>query len=223
MISKYLHKSNLRSNMDNLNSFENIISSISDTWGLQTQKNTTDFYTVDDYFSDEEIFNIIHLSKKLPKTNGSISNDNIVNSEIRISDVSWVPVNNISDWIYKKITGLIHQVNEDFYEYDLVLTEKFQFTVYKSNSSSMYKKHLDCGSNFVPGMERKLSMVLQLSDPEEYTGGDLVLHMRQTPTIIEKKKGRIVFFPSHVLHEVTPVTSGTRMSLVGWISGPRLK
>lgn len=70
---------------------------------------------------------------------------------------------------------------------------------------------------------RKLSMSLQLSDPNDYEGGELLLHLSHNPTVISKQKGMMVFFPSHTLHEVTPVTKGERYSLVAWIHGSKLE
>ena len=37
---------------------------------------------------------------------------------------------------------------------------------------------------------------------------------------IELEKYEIVFFPSWMPHMVTPVTKGTRKTLVGWVHGP---
>ena len=36
----------------------------------------------------------------------------------------------------------------------------------------------------------------------------------------ELKKGAMILFPSFLLHKVSPVTKGTRNSLVGWVRGP---
>ena len=35
-----------------------------------------------------------------------------------------------------------------------------------------------------------------------------------------REKGTIIIFPSFILHRVTPITKGTRESMVGWVSGP---
>jgi PKHD-type hydroxylase len=40
---------------------------------------------------------------------------------------------------------------------------------------------------------------------------------------IEQKKGRLIIFPSYLLHKVTPIKSGTRRSLVTWVNGPHFK
>jgi predicted 2-oxoglutarate/Fe(II)-dependent dioxygenase YbiX len=53
---------------------------------------------------------------------------------------------------------------------------------------------------------RKLSMVLQLSDPSEYEGGELQILDKANPETVTKQKGMITVFPSYTLHQVTPVT-----------------
>ena len=70
---------------------------------------------------------------------------------------------------------------------------------------------------------RKLSFSVQLSDPDDYKGGDLLLKISSDPTQVKKTRGTVIFFPSYVLHEVTPVEQGVRKSLVGWVTGPRWK
>lgn len=220
MISNYLKQSNLKDKICSLYS-EELSNNNGSYWCLNKQLDPNNYYIVNDHFSENELFNIIQLSNKFERENGVIGAGKL-DKDYRTSQISWIKINNCSKWIYEKMTNLINYVNEDYYNYELNSIENFQFTRYTSNYSSRYKKHIDT-SYTASDRVRKLSLVMQLSEPEEYDGGDLVLHTSESPIIIEKKKGRIVFFPSHVLHEVTPVTSGTRMSLVGWISGPKLK
>ena len=63
-------------------------------------------------------------------------------------------------------------------------------------------------------------MTLLLND--DFEGGDFEINLSQ-PEKIDVRKGRAIFFPSHILHRVTPVTKGTRKSLVIWVEGPRWK
>ena len=70
---------------------------------------------------------------------------------------------------------------------------------------------------------RKLSLVVQLSDPADYQGGELQVLSAEEPTTFSKARGTVVVFPSYVLHRVMPVTSGTRFSLAGWVGGPHLR
>ena len=41
--------------------------------------------------------------------------------------------------------------------------------------------------------------------------------------MLPKEQGKLILFPSYVLHEVKPVTKGERYSLVAWITGPQFK
>jgi PKHD-type hydroxylase len=64
-------------------------------------------------------------------------------------------------------------------------------------------------------------MVIQLTDPSLYTGGNLELQVSQPPEFNAlRKKGTIIIFPSFIKHRVTKLESGERNSLVAWIEGP---
>lgn len=76
------------------------------------------------------------------------------------------------------------------------------------------------------GLERKLSVTLNLSDPADYEGGDLEFlnGLGQVITQPEiRERGSLVVFPSTVGHRVTPIVSGVRYALVGWMVGPQLR
>ena len=68
-------------------------------------------------------------------------------------------------------------------------------------------------------------MVVQLSDPDTYEGGDFKIHntYERVPEHAMKGQGNIIFFPSIYYHEAMQVTSGVRYSLVGWFEGPKWK
>lgn len=68
--------------------------------------------------------------------------------------------------------------------------------------------HQDVGD-----LDRKLSIVIQLSESDEYEGGDLVVEGVKMP----RDKGAILTHdPIKDWHEVLPVTRGTRYTLVIW-------
>jgi len=80
------------------------------------------------------------------------------------------------------------------------------------------------------GKTRKLSVTVSLSDPSTYKGGnlrfDLGPHADSKRYHLCKEirpRGSIIVFPSHVYHQVTPVTQGTRYSLVAWNLGKPFK
>ena len=176
-------------------------------------------------FTKQEIDHIKSLGNICLKkeTNKASINDRLIDDSYRICDIGWMKVNQITMPIYNKISDAIRLVNKELFNYDLTVIEPLQFTKYESLSQGFYKKHLDMQDGDGPLDCRKLSFSVQLSDPSDYTGGDLLLHCTDTPHVVNKNLGIVTFFSSYVLHEVTPVTSGTRYSLVGWVRGPAFK
>jgi PKHD-type hydroxylase len=75
------------------------------------------------------------------------------------------------------------------------------------------------------GKIRKLSVTISLSDPSEYKGGNLRFdfgpHRKDRYHTCKeiRPRGSMIVFPSHIQHQVTPVTFGTRYSLVAWNLG----
>ena len=72
---------------------------------------------------------------------------------------------------------------------------------------------------------RKLSVSINLSDPNTYEGGQFEMDLGEGPFVLEEmnRQGTIIVFPSDTQHRVTPVTKGVRYSLVNWFEGPAFK
>lgn len=66
-------------------------------------------------------------------------------------------------------------------------------------------------------MRTDLSFTLFLSEPETYEGGELEVDLPDMTRAIKLPAGDMVLYPSTSLHQVAPVTSGTRLVCVGWI------
>jgi PKHD-type hydroxylase len=143
-----------------------------------------------------------------------------VNKEIRRSQVSWLENTPENEWVFKKLAFIASQLNADYFRFDLMgFGEPFQLTNYEQSENGMYGWHQDYGG----GISRKLSLVLQLTDPAEYEGGNLQVWTASDPANVRKQRGLVAAFPSYVLHQVTPVMQGSRQSLVAWVSGPAFK
>ena len=173
-------------------------------------------------FSEEECKNIIDicLSKKQVIPAVIENPDNDPNKKYRNSDVYWLQEKSPEDvWIYQKCTAAVHSMNNTYFNYDLTAMEDLQFTIY--NEGQFYKKHID--TLYKSHVLRKLSFTIQLSDPSEYEGGDVLAYFGEQPETLKKDIGVMSLFPSNSLHEVKPITRGTRYSLVGWCTGPRFK
>lgn len=151
---------------------------------------------------------------------GNLDNERL--SKIRRSQVSWMNKTPDTAWIFDKLGHVAASLNAQFYRFDLSgFSEALQLTNYDHSEKGMYGWHQDYGGKLRPS--RKLSMVLQLTDPSQYEGGNLQILTGGEPQNVRKQRGLIAVFPSYVLHQVTPVTSGSRQSLVTWVSGPAFK
>jgi len=138
-------------------------------------------------------------------------------AKVRRSQVSWLNKTPDTEWLFQKLDHIISSLNAQYYRFDLTgFGEPLQLTNYAQEQEGMYGWHQDYGGKF----SRKMSLVLQLTDPSEYEGGNLQIMTTDTPQTMRKQRGLVVAFPSYVLHQVTPVTSGSRQSLVAWVSGP---
>lgn len=173
-------------------------------------------------FTPEECENIIKLGEKLHQHEATISTKTTIDKKVRESMVSWIYPGLETNWIYQKIVPVINELNSKYFGFDLDgLYEGFQFTKYIAPSGK-YTAHTDRGYN--TGI-RKLSFSLQLTDKDKYKGGDLVFYDGKYTRLKSdlRKQGVLIAFPSFNVHEVKPVTKGTRYSLVGWVGGPNFK
>jgi len=188
-------------------------------WPFNIDK-TENWAYYNNIFSKEECEKIIFIGNKLKLEKAKISNNNKTNFKIRKSSVSWIYPNKETNWIFQKITDVIFYLNTEFFKFDLFgFIEGLQFTYYKEPDGK-YERHIDKSlNNFI----RKLSVTIQLSDPSTYSNGDLLLYFDDKPNFLPKEQGKLIAFPSYVLHEVKPVTKGERYSLVAWITGPQFK
>jgi PKHD-type hydroxylase len=172
-------------------------------------------------FTEQEL-NWLQSKAKHAEQNAQVGggSGNGVNPHIRRSQVSWLNNEPDTKWIFDKIANVVSQMNANYFRFDLTgFGEPLQLTNYDQSENGMYGWHQDYGG----GVSRKLSVTVQLTDPSEYEGGNLQIMTSGQPQNVRKQKGLIALFPSYVLHQVTPVTQGSRQSLVVWISGPAFK
>ena len=169
-------------------------------------------------FTKEECEKIIKLANKQKKKQATIFSG--VNKEYRDSNIVWLYPDKELEWVFRRVTDVVMELNSKFFKFDLFgMLEGFQFTNYKA-PKGRYKKHVDRAFN---SQVRKLSLTIELSDPKNYKGGELVLYEGDKGIFMEKEQGMLTAFPSFVLHEVKPVTKGERNSLVCWITGKPFK
>ena len=165
-----------------------------------------------------------------------------LNKEKRDSQNAWIPT---THWLGGFIWHYVERANRENFLYDLrcVDGENMQYTRY--GEGQFYSWHNDAGLsgqykpvNVVSSTEglgedfvnenvemiRKLSFVMQLSDPDDYEGGNLqLLDEAGQSYIAPRQRGTVILFDSRTQHRVLKVTKGVRKSIVGWTIGPRWK
>ena len=117
--------------------------------------------------------------------------------------------------LYDLVVGAAKHVNSTIWQYSLQGMDKLQFLKY--NVGGHYGWHLDIGGG--DHMYRKLSFVIPLSPSENYEGGELIVQTSPKEISVPLTQGKMILFPSFILHKVTPVTKGERYMLVGWLRG----
>ena len=198
------------------------------------------------YYTDlpEQVIDI--LIKELSKNFDNRVADSLLvgdkyNKDVRNSRNCWIPSNH---WIGGFLWHYISRANRENFLYDItnIDQESIQYTRYEEGE--YYGWHIDSGlsTHYQPLSKdddksksidftytniesvRKLSFAVQLSDPDDYEGGNVqFMNEKQQSYFAPRTKGTIMLFDSRTPHRVLKVTKGVRKSLVGWCVGPRWK
>ena len=172
---------------------------------------------------------VIRFSKTLQKQKGVVIDSDgsgLLNTKTRKSEIIWMN----EKWIYKELLTYITEANKlANYNFNLKEAEAIQYTRYSNNN--YYDWHIDQIKNNNSKLERKLSIIINLTDPNDFEGGDVWVsnpHPESDKTQkikldFMRRRGSCVVFPSFVYHRVAPITKGTRHSLVCWMKGERFQ
>jgi len=191
------------------------------------------FFNLRNVFTDEEINRILTDQSSLQFESSVVGevdeNDQMVeftNTELRSSNIKWLPKSQSWKWLYKRLHDCIIRANAENWNFTIATIDSdIQYSEYDASQEGHYTWHSDMDSGEFS--LRKLSVIVQLSSPEEYEGGNVEFFtggnyetMKKT---IVKEKGVVTIFPSYIIHRVTPVTKGLRKSLVLWVGGCQFK
>lgn len=180
------------------------------------------------YFSKEDCEKIVTMAMELPEvTPGMGLRNETKNQDYRRSRVRWVNPYTHPQFepVVSEFWKFLTRINGDWFGFNVTHLPPLQFTEYKGEYLGEYKSHQDVFWLNDSPRHRKLSIILQLTDPSEYEGGNLILeNVEQAPPAdMIRKQGSLIAFPSFIYHKLEPVTSGTRHSLVAWFEGPKFQ
>lgn len=160
-----------------------------------------------------------------PKCKATVGKEGALDPQARDSNILWIEPSPETEWIFDRVEHVIRAVNDQFFRLDLTHLPALQLTEYRAEEDGHYGQHIDCayGEND-PLSQRKLSISINLSRPSDYAGGRLLIYPTSTqPIACNTLVCGGTIFRSHIVHEVTPVTRGRRLSLVTWACGPQLR
>jgi PKHD-type hydroxylase len=188
-----------------------------------------EYYYFQNAFTDEEIKKIQEEAMKVVPEVGKTGKFGSDDDTFRKSEIRWLRGNApYTDgdkvytgddfvWLYQRLWNMIEEANRNLWNFNLSHgRDAIQHTIYKEGGGH-YDWHIDVGAKMQ--RQRKVSLTVQLTDGNDYEGGELQLWRGQSPLNAPRGKGTVVIFPSYMLHRVTEVTKGTRESLVLWVGG----
>jgi PKHD-type hydroxylase len=183
--------------------------------------NLQNYYWYKEGFTNEELNKIYEGVAKLPFNDATVfgSDNPEVIKQIRSSSVKWIPKNEEWMWLYEKLMGMAATANNEVWKFNLISAQELiQYTEYYDSAEGHYDWHQDIGPGI--GSQRKVSITVQLSEADEYEGGDLEMWSGGNHVSVAERGAGVVFiFPSYMMHRVTKVTKGTRRSFVLWVGG----
>lgn len=175
------------------------------------------------YFSKEWCDGILSSVRSDDYRSSFIGQEGEILSDFRKSKVFWLKQNDLKwDKVYKDIWKLEREANHEWFGFHVDGCEDIQLTRYDGKNEDWYGRHRDTFF-MTQNTHRKLSATIQLTDPNEYEGGDFTMFEceQDDPNKNEiRQQGTVLFFPSFMYHQVNPVTKGIRNSLVVWFTGP---
>ena len=180
-------------------------------------QNYLDACWIEGYFTEGEVAQISGMYEARDKKEAEVTGQEVIEPDFRKSTVAYVePENPAFQNIMSKLSQLALQINQQRYRYDLLgFYEDIQIAEY--GIDDFFEWHADFGNGVASN--RKLSISVQLSNPQDYEGGDLQFMIGKEAVNAPRTKGMVIIFPSYNLHRVTPITAGKRRSMVGWVSG----
>lgn len=166
--------------------------------------------------SSEHVDKITAIARRQPVEGATVFSSAEAMQGIRSCTVRWLE----DEWIQSLLWPYVEQANKGGFHVAVDRRVEMQFAEYTAEQGDHYGWHHDVQWNGQSGLDRKLSITVQLSDADDYEGGDFEFDEVKTNADF-RSKGTVLVFPSYLRHRIHPVTSGTRHALVAWFFGPR--
>ena len=178
-------------------------------------------------FTPDECAKILEDGLKIESSDAALGVSGMsenINTDFRRSKTRFIHVGDPTfEWLFDRIWKMGIQVNREWFNFHITNLSYIQLAEYDEEYQGEYKKHHDVFWINNDQYHRKLTCVIQLTDPNEYVGGEFeVYDLTQYPDAQAiKQQGTAIFIPSFFTHAALPVTKGRRYSLAVWFEGPK--
>ena len=197
--------------------------------------NFNDFYYYPKYFTDEKIEAIHEMVRRggYKFEKGGTGSDGVPKDQYYSNnrDIAYVPGDPNSWWLYNELEKCVIEANTRLFQFDIHhVTDPLHYVIYPTPNQpdktgqtrpegGYLDWHMDIGKGEVN--RRKLATTVQLSDPNDYEGGDFQVWYGGSENFITlpREKGDVLIMPTFYLHNITPITKGERRALVYWTGG----
>ena len=162
---------------------------------------------------------LIKLGRSFPEEPPTVVGQDVLR-EHRVGTVHMLPMQARTRDVYNLLWAVAEDATRRYYRLTLSGITRWPHYVEYHAGRGHFDWHNDY-SHEQAESPRKLTVIIQLSAPDEYEGGNLEV-FGAIPSQLPRARGTIVCMPSFVPHRVTAVTAGVRRVIVAWIAGPRL-
>jgi len=128
---------------------------------------------------------------------------------------------NIQGFPFLNIREVTSQANVEIYDFNLmgIIDQDFP-QVFQYSKENYYQMHMELNPS---APSRKLSFIINLSDPSTYVGGELEFLNISAEDNILQEQGACFTFPSYIPYKINPIISGTKYIIVGHVHGAVFK
>ena len=151
----------------------------------------------------------------------------VVNESVRkVQEVRFSDEIILSDGfnLTKHLLMSFEMANTLFFNFD-ISNKMSKIRMLRYEDTGKYDWHLDIGNEQTS--VRKITAIIQLSDENDYDGGNFEFSMTdetgENTAVGGRKKGSLILFPSYLGHRVSPLTRGVRYSVLTWMLGNAFK
>jgi len=172
------------------------------------------FLQIENLLAPAEVQAIAEIARKAKFIDGRLSNPHNIAKDNVIADVANDPLARQAGQIALAALQRSEEARDFCYPQRVAVP-----TLLRYDGGMKYGVHVDAAFLPIGGqlLRSDVSCTLFISNPQDYEGGELAIHLGTQVMRIKGQAGTAVLYPSTRLHEVTPVTSGARLVMITFI------